>query len=183
MQFPKNAMVSFSDKEVVDNLVDAKKIYDDISSLNTNNPNQKKSKFKLCISLAATLDNILDGKIFGVSCSYTDWHCKVKHIKVERIHYTTCTSRKLNNGTSAYLPQNMEILSYSEIRQKIADDSNGFHLKAELVSEKYESIRTLFNNHLSYSKKTSQSVETIKALIAETADLSVLRYYGVEIGN
>lgn len=183
MDFPKNAMDSFSDEEVVNGLVESKNIYDDISSLNTNNEVQSKSKFKLCISLATTLDNILDGKVFGVSCSYMDWHNRVKHVRVEKCDYVSCSSRVLNNGISAYIPRDMEILTYAELRKKIDDANNGFHKKAELKTEKYATIRKLFNNHLIYSDKSSKSVDRIKSLISETVDLSVLKSYGVDVSK
>lgn len=183
MDFPKNAMDSFSDKELVDDIVESKNIYDDISSINTNNRTQNKSKFKLCISLAITLDNILDGKIFGVSGSYMEWHKKVEHVRVEKCEYVSCSSTVLNNGISAYIPSDMEILTYAEIRQKIDDGNNGFRKKAELKTKKYTSIRNLFNNHLINSKKSSQSVNRIKSLIFETVDLSALESYGVDVSK
>ncbi len=181
MELPANALQSFSDKDVVENLVEVKKIYDDLTSINTNNQSQIKSKFKLCISLSETLDNILDGKIFGVSCTYLDWHSKVKHTKISKDCYVSCSSRALNTNVSAYLPQDMEILSYSEIRTKIENPTNGFKLKAEMKPDKYKRIQKMFNAHLLYSNNTSQSVEAIKALIGEVADLSALKSYGVNL--
>lgn len=183
MDFPASAYQSFSDKEVVETKVEIKKIYDDLTSVNTNSSSQTKSKFKLCISLSDTLDNILEGKVFGVSCTYSDWHDRVRHVKVHKDHYISCSSTALNNGVSAYLPQDMEILSYAELRAKIENPANGFKLKAQIKADRYKKIKKMFNAHLLYSENTSQSVETIKSLISEVADISALKSYGVKLDN
>ncbi len=70
MNIPSGIYSPFSDKDLVESLVEKKNIYNDIHSVNTNNTSQQKSKFKLCISLSETVDQIIDGKIFGISCSY-----------------------------------------------------------------------------------------------------------------
>ena len=181
MDLPANVFQSFSDKEVVEGLVEIRKVYDDLTSVNSNSSSQTKSKFKLCISLSDRLDDILEGKIFGVSCTYLDWHDRVKHVKVGKDNYATCTSRTLSGGVSAYLPQDMEIISYSDIRTKIENSSNGFKLRAEMKADKYNKIKKMLNAHLLYSNNTSHSVEAIKLLISEVADISTLKSYGVNI--
>jgi hypothetical protein len=181
MNIPSGIYSSFSDKDLVESLVEKKNIYNDVHSVNTNNTSQQKSKFKLCISLSETVDQIIDGKIFGISCSYLNWHDKVNHIKVYQNDYTTCRSRRLSSGQSVYLPNDMEVLSYEEIRVKIEDQSNGFKCKATLSSNKYEKIRKMFKNHLRFCENTSDSVNAIKSLISETPDLKPLKSYGVQI--
>ena len=181
MDIPSGIYSSFSDKVLVESLVKKKNIYNDIHSVNTNNTSQQKSKFKLCISLSETADRIIDGKIFGISCSYLNWHDKVNHIKVCQNDYKICYSPVLKSGQSVYLPQDMEVLSYEEIRAKIEDQSNRFKYKAILSSNKYEEIRKMFTNHLRFCKNTSDSVNAIKSLISETPDLKPLKSYGVEI--
>ncbi|WIO45972.1 hypothetical protein [Candidatus Southlakia epibionticum] len=181
MDIPSGIYSSFSDKFLVESLVKKKNIYNDIHSVNTNNTSQQKSKFKLCISLSETADRIIDGKIFGISCSYSDWHDKVNHIKVCQNDYKICHSPVLKSGQSVYLPQDMEVLSYKEIRAKIEDRSNRFKHKAILSSNKYEKIRKMFTNHLRFCENTSDSVNAIKSLISETPDLKPLKSYGVEI--
>ncbi len=183
MDFPIDAYQSYSDRDVVETKVKIKRVYDDLISVNTNSSSQTKSKFKLCISLSETLDNILEGKVFGVSCTYLDWHNRVRHVKVHKDHYISCSSTALNKGVSAYLPQNMEILSYAELRAKIESPSNGFKLKAQIKAEKYEKIKKMFNAHLLYSNKTSRSVEAIKSLISEVVDTSALKSYGVKLDD
>ena len=94
---------SFSDKVLVESLVKKKNIYNDIHSVNTNNTSQQKSKFKLCISLSETADRIIDGKVFGISCSYSNWHDKVNHIKVCQNNYKICHSPVLKSGQSVLI--------------------------------------------------------------------------------
>ena len=181
MNIPSGIYSSFSDKDLVESLVEKKNIYNDIHSVNTNNTSQQKSKFKLCISLSETVDQIIDGKIFGISCSYLNWHDKVHHIKVCQSDYKICNSPVLKSGQSVYLPQDMEVLSYEEIRAKIEDQSNRFKYKAILSNNKYKKIRTMFKNHLRFCENTSDSVNAIKSLISETPDLKPLKSYGVQI--
>ncbi len=181
MNVPSGIYSPFSDKDLVESLVEKKNIYNDIHSVNTNNTSQQKSKFKLCISLSETVDQIIDGKIFGISCSYLNWHDKVDHIKVCQSDYKICNSPVLKSGQSVYLPNDMEVLSYEEIRVKIEDQSNGFKRRATLSSNKFEKIRKMFANHLRFCKNTSDSVNAIKSLISETPDIKPLKSYGVQI--
>ena len=177
MNIPRLIYDKFDDAALVDYFVEERSVYNDLDSINSNNNKQTKPKFKLCISLSPSIDRIIEGKVFAVSCTYRDWHDRSLHVKISRKDYVSCLSPALRNGISSYMAKDMEVLSYDSLSSKIKDIDNGFKCKAKVDETSYKKIIEIFSVYLSSGGVKTVSARNIINMINDEVDDSILSKY------